>query len=135
MTSKQNQLTDSAYIQWMDKENWSLTEAIYLLHGQVPLESTVTNKYLLKEFPDAAEMLQHYSKPNQEDSTECPEDWVFRAMNHDMGVTNCWKAIFIQMITDNFHFHNGKPDYHRFIQVFQINYIKATIEGKRREGM
>ena len=116
---KQNELTDSDFIQWMDIEKWSLTEAVYLLHGFVPPGSTFTSKRLLKEFPDAKKLLQYYPKPNQEESTARPEDWVFQARLDRMNVTVNWKAIFIQMIIDFFlNIHKSKPDYRRFIQVF-----------------
>lgn len=132
MTNKQNQLTDLTYIQWVEKEEWSLTQAVYLLHGLVPPDSTVTNSVLVKEFPDAEKMFQNLPKSNQELFRECPENWALLAMADNMEVTDCWMAIFPQCIKDDFEYICGKiPDYRRFIQLFVSD--TATRLGKLAE--
>jgi len=122
VTSKKNQLTDTAYAQWMEEEEWSLTQAVYLLHGFVPPATEIAIDQLIKEFPDAEGLLQHY--PNllkkKDKKKECPDTWVFLAATlYDMDVPICWDAIFPQWIKGNGGYHFGKsPDYRCFVQVY-----------------
>lgn len=44
-------LTDKQYIWWSQKEEWSLTQAVYLLHGKPPPDSEETVEQLRGEFP------------------------------------------------------------------------------------
>jgi len=135
VTSKRNQLTDSAYIQWAKKKEWSLTQAVYLLHGLVPPpESEIAIDLLIKKFPRAKGLLQYYPKlnKNEKSNQECPDTWVFLAAMHyttdepcntdkhySMDLPICWDAIFPKWIKGNGGYDFGRsPDYRRFIEVF-----------------
>ena len=100
MTSKQNQgqLFDSDYICWAEKKEWSLTEAVFVLHGRVPPGSELNVDQLIEEFPDDEEILQKLP----EELRKSPEDWAFQLMYAGrMDVTGCWWLIYPQWIPDD----------------------------------
>ena len=50
MTNNFTELTDSKYVEWAEKQEWSLTEAVYLLHGKVRPESEQDEEQLRNQF-------------------------------------------------------------------------------------
>jgi len=128
MTSTQNQsehLFDSDYISWAEKEKWTLTEAVFVLHGRVPPGSELEIDQLIEEFPDEIEefpdegVLRNLPKPWQEGLRKSPEDWAFQLMYAGrMSVTGCWWLIYPQWIPDDFGITRGKKvNYRRFFKV------------------
>ncbi len=141
----QDQLTDSEYIEWLGEQEWSLTQAVYLLHGFNPPESNKNEKQLQRQFPDAENLLQNHKEwakrvknleklnrqfPDDESQIQrmrrlkeeypCyPGSWVNRAFSNGMNFKYSWIAIFPKWMPDQLSYvTEEEPDYHRLIQVF-----------------
>lgn len=123
MTNKQNKLTDSDYIYWAKKENWLLTEAVYLLHGFVPPEPELTIDQLIEAFSDTEKLIKQFTPP--------PREWVMLALSAEAFadseklneyVTDCWKLIYPRWIPHDVNITFGKIlDWPRFIEVLGTN--------------
>lgn len=146
--SQQDQLTDSEYIRWTEKQEWSLTQAVYLLQGFNPPKSNKTEKQLQRQFPDAENLLQRHKEWTEEvkkmeelskqspeaekqkmlqwglsqlkeGHPKCPEEWVGSASFDGLDLTDSWKAIFPMSVQEPLSFiHDEKPDYRRFVEKF-----------------
>jgi len=106
-------LSDSDYIYWAKKNEWSLTQAVYLLYGFLPPES---------DFPDQEELLEHQRQQKSKERTHRPEEWVILAISDGHIVNDCWKLIYPQWIPDKIGITLGKElNYPRFIEVLGTN--------------
>ena len=84
MTNKQPKLTHSDYyIYWAKKEEWSLTEAVYLLHGFVPPGPELASDQLIEEFPDTKYLIENLPERILAKYLESPEDWSLRAISDE----------------------------------------------------
>ncbi len=82
--NKQNKLTHSDYyIYWAKKEEWSLTEAVYLLHGFVPPGPELAIDQLIKVFPDIKRLVENLPERKLAKYLESPEDWALRAISDE----------------------------------------------------
>lgn len=111
-------LDDSAYIRWAETDDWSLTQAVFLLHGHAPPRSKLSKENLIKKFPDAKKMIGNLPVSSGDNTRETPEDWAVLAMHDGMKITDSWRVIYSIWIPDDFrHIFGEIPDYRRFITV------------------
>lgn len=143
--SQQDQLTDPEYIRWTEKQEWSLTQSVYLLKGFNPPESNKTEEQLQRLFPDAENLLQNHkewakrgkkleklNRQSFDDESQMqrmrrlkeeypcnPGSWVNRAFSNGMNFKDSWKAIFPNWMPDQHGYvTEEEANYNRFIQVF-----------------
>jgi hypothetical protein len=151
MTSKQSQqdqLTDSGYIEWAKQQEWSLTQAIYLLHGEDPpgseqneqvktLEGQIewpTAKNLFQRHEEVRQRIEHLetlSRQSPEDEMLkrdlaqlkadylSPASWIHYAATIGIDVNNCWEALFHEYLAPELDYALfEKQEYSRFIRIF-----------------
>ncbi len=111
--NQSRQLSDSDYIYWAKKDEWSLTQAVCLLYGFLPPES---------DFPDPEELIEYQEQQKSKERTHCPEEWVILAISDGHIVNDCWKLIYPHWIPDDIGVTLGKKlNYPRYIEVLGTN--------------
>jgi hypothetical protein len=143
-----DQLTDSGYIEWAKQQEWSLTQAIYLLHGEDPpgseqneqvktLEGQIeclTAKNIFQRHEEVQQRIEHLetlSRQSPEDEMLkrdlaqlkadylSPASWIHYAATIGIDVNNCWEALFHEYLAPELDYALfEKQEYSRFIRIF-----------------
>jgi hypothetical protein len=113
-------LTNEQCIEWAKREQWTITEAVFLLQGLLPPTNEMNAGQLIDKVLTSGWLLDPYDPfVPAEPEVERPVYWVGDAQRSNFKVTASWKAIFPLAGPGNLGaLLDREPDYREFIKVF-----------------
>ncbi len=109
-------LTERECIDWSRRDEWTPTEAVFLLHGMRPSECELPHDKLRKQY-QAAQLLLALPSVYGNVWSNHPANWTrfaYEKMRSDL--LSAWVAIFVNAIPESLaSIFDEEPDYCRFI--------------------